>query len=55
MPNGQGGWSVYGGTSLSSPLIAAMYGLAGNTGQLASETTSTRTPRSASISSTIAA
>jgi subtilase family serine protease len=34
LPNGQGGWSVYGGTSLSSPLIAAMYGLAGNTGEL---------------------
>ena len=25
---------MYGGTSLSSPLIAAMYGLAGNTGEL---------------------
>lgn len=34
LPNGQGGWSVYGGTSLSSPLIAAMYSLAGNTGSL---------------------
>lgn len=33
-PHGQGGWSVYGGTSLSSPLIAAMYGLAGNTAAL---------------------
>jgi subtilase family serine protease len=27
---GQGGWLVVGGTSLSSPLIAAVYGLAGN-------------------------
>ena len=34
LPNGTGGWSVYGGTSLSAPLIAAMYGLAGNTGEL---------------------
>jgi subtilase family serine protease len=34
VPGGQGGWSVYGGTSLSAPLIAAMYGLAGNTGDL---------------------
>jgi subtilase family serine protease len=34
LPNGQGGWSVYGGTSLSAPIIAAIYGLAGNTGEL---------------------
>lgn len=32
--SGAGGWAVYGGTSLSSPLIAGMYGLAGNTGAL---------------------
>lgn len=33
-PDGTGGWAVYGGTSLSAPLVAAMYGLAGNTGEL---------------------
>jgi subtilase family serine protease len=27
---GQGGWMVFGGTSVSSPLIAGVYGLAGN-------------------------
>lgn len=33
-PSGKGGWYVFGGTSLSSPLIAAIFGLAGNTKQL---------------------
>jgi subtilase family serine protease len=28
--NGNGGWNVYGGTSVSSPIIAAVYALAGN-------------------------
>lgn len=28
------GWSIIGGTSLSSPLIGAMYAMAGNTGQV---------------------
>lgn len=32
--SGAGGWAVYGGTSLSSPLIAGMYGVAGNTASL---------------------
>jgi subtilase family serine protease len=36
-PNGEGGWSVYGGTSLSSPIIAAVYGLAGNSKSLGSK------------------
>ncbi len=29
--NGQSGWLVFGGTSVGSPAIAAIYGLAGNT------------------------
>ena len=34
LPKQGGGWSVYGGTSLSSPLLAGVYGLADNTGTL---------------------
>jgi subtilase family serine protease len=30
-----GGWLVFGGTSVASPIIASVYGLAGNTGSLA--------------------
>jgi subtilase family serine protease len=30
--NGEGGWNVYGGTSASSPIIAAVYALAGTPG-----------------------
>jgi subtilase family serine protease len=29
-PSGQAGWGVYGGTSVSAPIVAAMYALAGN-------------------------
>lgn len=32
--HGMNGWSQVGGTSLSSPLIASVYALAGNTGQI---------------------
>ncbi|MDI5970855.1 hypothetical protein POF50_016145 [Streptomyces sp. SL13] len=28
--NGEGGWNVYGGTSVASPIIASVYALAGN-------------------------
>jgi subtilase family serine protease len=32
VPSGGGGWLVFGGTSASSPIIASVYALAGNTG-----------------------
>lgn len=35
---GASGWQVYGGTSLSSPIIAAVYALSGNTGSAATNT-----------------
>ncbi|MFI0895058.1 peptidase S8 [Streptomyces sp. NPDC020983] len=31
---GSSGWMVFGGTSVSSPIIASVYGLAGNTGSI---------------------
>jgi subtilase family serine protease len=31
---GRSGWLVFGGTSVSSPIIASVYGLAGNTGSI---------------------
>ncbi len=31
---GQGGWMVFGGTSVASPIIASVYGLAGNAGTI---------------------
>lgn len=31
-PNGAGGWWIFGGTSVASPIIASVYALAGNTG-----------------------
>lgn len=37
LPNQGGGWYVYGGTSLSSPLLAGVYGLADNTGTLGTQ------------------
>ena len=31
---GSGGWTIFGGTSVASPIIAAVYALAGNTGSI---------------------
>ncbi len=31
---GSGGWLIFGGTSVASPIIASVYALAGNTGSL---------------------
>ena len=48
--NGNGGWNEVGGTSASSPMIAAMYALAGNRAAAPRPTTSTPTPATSTTS-----